>query len=214
MNKINIIADDREQASGVISILDTNQEVQLEIKRLSLGDYLIDDWLLIERKTMADLVASIISGRIFQQASRLAESDITTAFILEGHTRDIDNYHIHRHAILGALVSIGLIYDITILRSASKTETTNLLLFAAKQKASRKIETLPRMGYKPKRRKNKQFYILQGLPNIGATLAKRLLLHFPSVHAVINASAEELTQIEGIGIKKAEQIYELLRVSY
>ncbi|OUS31000.1 hypothetical protein A9Q98_03800 [Thalassotalea sp. 42_200_T64] len=214
MNKINIIADDREQTSGILSILETNPDIQLESKRLSLGDYLIDDWLLIERKSMADLVVSIISGRIFQQASRLAESNYSTAFILEGTATDIEDYHIHRNAILGALVTIGLIYDITILRSANKAETTNLLLFAAKQKAARTIETLPRMGYKPKRRKNKQLYILQGLPNVGATLAKRMLLHFASVHGVFNASADELTQIEGIGLKKAEQIYELLRLGY
>ncbi|WOH38110.1 ERCC4 domain-containing protein [Thalassotalea fonticola] len=145
--KINIIADCREQASGILTTLETNQEIQLDIKQLSLGDYIIDDWLLIERKSMADLIVSIISGRIFQQASRLAKSNYTTAFILEGRAADIENYHIHRHAVLGALVTVGLLYNISILRSSNKSETINLTIFQPKQKLGMKIENLSRVGY-------------------------------------------------------------------
>lgn len=42
-------------------------------QRLSLGDYLIDERLLIERKSMLDLCESIKDGRLFTQAQRMAE---------------------------------------------------------------------------------------------------------------------------------------------
>jgi len=48
---------------------------------------------------------------------------------------------------------------------------------------SRQIETcvdvVPlRGGYRPKRLKSKKLYILQGLPQVGPIIAKRLIKHF------------------------------------
>jgi ERCC4-type nuclease len=40
--------------------------------RLAAGDYLIDDEVLVGRKTVGDFVASLIDGRLFPQAARLA----------------------------------------------------------------------------------------------------------------------------------------------
>ncbi|PCI53783.1 MAG: hypothetical protein COB34_08225, partial [Methylophilaceae bacterium] len=91
-----LIVDDRERASGIIDLLYVNAFVDFEVKRLTVGDYLVDNWLLVERKSMADLVQSIITGRVFQQASRLAKSDYTTVIILEGRAQDIENYHIEK----------------------------------------------------------------------------------------------------------------------
>ncbi len=69
---IEILADDRERHGGVIDRLRGYEEVSLIVERLPLGDYLIDEVLLIERKTLPDLVASIKDGRLFGQAHRLA----------------------------------------------------------------------------------------------------------------------------------------------
>jgi len=209
-----LIVDDRERASGIIDLLYVNAFVDFEVKRLTVGDYLVDNWLLVERKSMADLVQSIITGRVFQQASRLAKSDYTTVIILEGRAQDIENYHIHRNAILGALVTISLIYGISILRSSNKIETLNLMFFAAEQKSKREQSEIPRAGYRPKRLKTRQVYILQGLPNIGPKLAKQLLGHFGSIQAVLTASLNQLLEVDGIGRKIAVKIYEILRASY
>ena len=62
--RISIIADDRERKSEVIKFLSETKNVSVDIKRLSLGDYLVDNRLVFERKTLNDFALSIIDGRL------------------------------------------------------------------------------------------------------------------------------------------------------
>jgi Fanconi anemia group M protein len=45
-------------------------------------------------------------------------------------------------------------------------------------------------------------------------LARRLLSHFGSVQAVMNATEGELTAVDGIGEKKAAKIRETIKSTY
>jgi len=210
MESIRVKVDDREKPSGIPQLLDEHPEINCCVERLSLGDYLIDDWLLIERKQVADLIHSLITGRLFEQALRLAESELKTAILIEGGKTDIGEYQVHRHAILGALTTLSLIYGISILRSASPQESVCLMLFAARQKARRNKDVLPRCGYRPKSHHRRQLYLIQGLPGVGPALAKRLLASFGSVRAICCADKDALCKVEGIGPGRAEKIIQVL----
>ena len=96
-----------------------------------------------------------------------------------------------------------------ILRRLSQAESAKILYFIAKQLPSRETE-LKLNGRKPKRKKNRQRFILQSLPQVGPKLAKRLLDHFDNIQAIFTASAEELSKIEGIGQEKARKIRDVL----
>ena len=209
---ISFFYDDREHADSIIAKLSSHTDLQLIKKRLPLGDYQLNQWL-IERKTLPDLVLSLCDGRLFSQIARLAESDFNVALLIEGKSQDIEHYNIHREALIGALCAISLQFHIPVLRSQSQTETAKLLYFCAKQ-LNHHTSDLKLTGRKPKRQKNRQLFILQGLPQVGPTLAKRLLTHFSTVEAVFNASEHELIQIEGVGKKKAEKIRKILTASY
>ena len=76
MDILHIQADDRESNSnsGMLGILQHHSQVNLDIKRMSYGDYIIDHWLLVERKQINDLLISIIDGRLFQQAEKICQS--------------------------------------------------------------------------------------------------------------------------------------------
>jgi len=77
------------------------------------------------------------------------------------------------------------------------------------------IDVVPlRGGYRPKRLKSKQLYLLQGLPQVGPMLAKRLLKHFKSVSNVVNASVQDLKEIDGIGKVSAKKIREVLDTEF
>lgn len=52
---------------------------------------------------------------------------------------------------------------------------------------------------------------LQSLPGIGPKTARLLWDHFPSVQAMVEASAEELQQVAGLGKKRAHAVHEGLR---
>jgi len=63
-------ADDRELSAGVIEALGAMADVELSIERLSLGDYVVENGLLVERKTVHNLALSVVDGRLFRQAGR------------------------------------------------------------------------------------------------------------------------------------------------
>lgn len=48
-------------------------------------------------------------------------------------------------------------------------------------------------------------------PGIGWEKSQRVLAHFGSVHAAVNASVEEWMKIEGVGRTMAERIYRSYR---
>jgi ERCC4-type nuclease len=85
----------------IIEIL-TNQNIQHKIFTMDIGDILIGN-ILIERKTLVDLVASIKDGRYHEQKARLKQYGGRVIFLIEGYLeRSNPNYDM----ILGSMVSI------------------------------------------------------------------------------------------------------------
>jgi len=203
---ISVVVDDREAAGGVIDLLRVQEGVVVQIERLPLGDYLIDESLLVERKTFADLIASIKDGRLFGQGCRLAGSRRWTALILEGTGKDLAGSGMRREAIQGALITLTLFLGIPLLRSQNPQESAQLMLFAARQARTVATGALPRRGRRPRGKYRVQTRVLQGLPGIGPERAKRLLEKFGTIEAVMTAEVEELAAIRGVGMATAETI--------
>ena len=205
--RITVIADDRERKSEVIQFLSGMKNVSVGIKRLSQRDYLVDNRLVFERKTLNDFALSIIDGRLFSQAIRLVSSKYNSVLILEGAGKELTETGIRREAIQGALITVSIVLGIPVLRSKSPSESAHLILYAARQIKSFARGTVQRHGSRPKgKRKKQQLFILQGLPGIGSERAARLLDEFGSVEAVVTATSEELQSVKGIGNSIAERI--------
>lgn len=201
-----IVADDRERESLVIESLRGIFNVSVYVERLASGDYLADRRILFERKTLQDLARSIVDGRLFKQMVRLAKSKYRAVLILEGTGKDAECLGVRREALQGALITISLILGIPVLRSMAPEETARLIAYAARQVASLGKEGYQRSGYRPKHKKGRQLYILQGLPGVGHERALRLLEKFGSVEAVMLASHNDLLAVEGVGAKTANRI--------
>jgi hypothetical protein len=94
-----------------------------------------------------------------------------------------EDEEIHRQmpSIKGALVSTQAIWHIPIVSSESIQDTKNLFLMMGRQVENCSDVVPLRGGYRPKRLKSRQLYILQGIPQVGPTVAKRLLNHFGSI---------------------------------
>jgi ERCC4-type nuclease len=201
-----ITADDREAGSGVIEALEAIEGVQVRVKRLSLGDYEVGDQLLFERKTLADFALSVIDGRLFRQAIRLANVSRRGALLLEGTGRDLPATGVRREALTGALVTVSLILGIPVLRSCDRAESARVMVFAAHQVQTAVAGGIQRPGRRPRGRRQRQLYILQGLPGLGPTRAARLLDRFGSVQAVMGADFQALSAVDGIGPATARRI--------
>ncbi|MEN8690962.1 MAG: ERCC4 domain-containing protein, partial [Desulfobacterales bacterium] len=100
---INIIADDREPKNVVIASLLQIEDVDVTIRRLSMGDYQVDNRLIVERKTLKDFAISIIDGRLFKQMIYLTNSKSEGVLILEGTVSDMVEIGMTREAMQGAL---------------------------------------------------------------------------------------------------------------
>jgi ERCC4-type nuclease len=203
---VSIVIDDRESDSGVAEILGARADVEVRIERLPLGDYLVEDFLLVERKTLTDLVASIKDGRLFGQGCRLAGADVWAAVVLEGTGRDLAECGMRREAIQGALITLTLFLGLPLLRSQGPEETARLMLYAAHQARTVATGALPRRGRRPRGKYRIQSRVLQGLPGIGPERARRLLERFGSLEAVMAAGVDELASVRGIGTGTAQAI--------
>jgi ERCC4-type nuclease len=203
---IKIIVDDRERQSDVIESLQEMPNVELDIQRLSVGDYQIGSRVCVERKTLKDFAISIVDGRLFKQMIYLKNSLFEGVMILEGTAGDIAEIGITRPAMQGALISVSVVLGIPVLRSRSPAETANLIVYIGRKIESMASGGMQRYGYQPKGIRYRQRYILQGLPGVGRERADRLLDRFGSVEAVISAGIEDLQTVDGIGKNIAEKI--------
>jgi ERCC4-type nuclease len=206
LQHIQIVADHREANSGVIEALTCMENVTVEVRSLKLGDYRLGNGLVVERKRLPDLVVSIKDGRLFSQATRLASHETRAAVILEGQARDLAGSGMRREALLGAIVSLGLIYDLAVLRSSNPAETAQVLVYAARQLDAHEKDITQRHGKRPKRRRKVQLKLLQGLPGVGPKKAEAMLSRFGSVAGVLSATEDELQSVEGLGPTLARAI--------
>ena len=167
-------------------------------EQLKTGDYIINNEIVVERKTFLDFVRSVIDGRIFRQAANIKRFFDSAFFIVEGKNLYNTGIDIHPHAVKGALVSNVLRWQISVFFSENIGETVFLLWLVANQKVTAYNELSVRPGRSPKRLYKQQLYILQGLPQVDPKLAGELLNHFGSVEAVITASEKDLTGVRGL----------------
>ena len=208
MNDLKITVDYRETASGLTDLL-KNSDALVEIAKLSFGDYIINDAITVERKTAKDFLISIIDGRLFNQLSNLKKFCKHPILLIEGNPYETD-HNFDRMAIKGAIVSTQTIWYVPVIFSRTKEDSRDILLMISRQLGTC-IDVVPlRGGYRPKRIKSKQLYLLQGFPQVGPKLARRLILHFKSVSKIMNASVQALTEVDGIGIISAQKIREVL----
>jgi len=205
--KPKIIADIHERRSLVISELESNKEINLEIKPLKIADYLIGQ-TAIERKTVNDFINSMLNKRLLEQLRNLKKYK-QSLLIIEG----IDEEEIYRedrklnpNSIRGFILSIVLNYQIPIIFTQNYLDTSKYLILLAKQQSKKNIE-LSLHSRIPKRLKEQKQYILESFPNIGPVTAKKLLKKFKTISKTINADEEELRKILK---KKAKDFKKLL----
>jgi ERCC4-related helicase len=206
-----VFVDSREREMGKLL---EGLGLEITLKNLEVGDYILSDRLAVERKTADDFVQSIIDPErnLFRQISDLSRTYDRPVLILEG--RDLYTRQMNPASIRGALASIAVDYGVPIIPTENQEETATVIaLLAARE---RKEGREPKVhGHKTARTlKEQQEYLISAIPSIGPAVAKNLLKHFGSIEKVMTASQEELQQVEMVGPKIAERIRELVGGEY
>jgi len=212
-----ITADMRERASGIPRAL-SEKGLEVRLKRLEVGDYLLTPKIAIERKTTADFIQSIFDKRLFAQVGALRAHFSSPILLLEKSNitnSDTAAERIHPSALRGAMLYVSVLNRIPILQTESSADTIEMI-YAMAQLTHRDREHA--FSLHAKRRSPSpaitQRYILETIPGIGPHLARTLLKQFGSLQAVFNATTEDLREVPGIGLTKAEKIRTLLQRDY
>jgi Fanconi anemia group M protein len=214
-DQILIYADHREQASSVTKTL-IDMGAMVKVKQLEIGDFIISDDVVIERKTVDDFLSSMLDGRLMGQLIKMKENYASPLILVEGNQEDLFVMrNIHRNAIIGMLTSIALNYKVPVLFTRDANETADFIFVTAKreQLGSDKDIRL-RVGRKGLTLNEQQRFVVESLPMIGPTMAKSLLNNFGSIKAIVDASEDELQEVEKMGPKKAKQILNVFRAKY
>ena len=207
-----VYVDSREGNSKVIRALDTIG-VKVKINTMSVADYQVSEDVAIERKTAKDFVDSIVDKRLFKQARMMMEEFKKPVMILEGD--DFYSGFINPNAIRGAMTSIALDYGISIIPTRTEEDTAAMIKrIAIREQKGEKRSIQIRTERKPQNLWEQQLFIIESLPNIGPVHAKRLLEHFGSVKAVLDADEKKLQEVEGIGKKTAKNIRDVVEGKY
>lgn len=203
---VSVIVDDRESRGGLLQHLRSIKGLAVQVGRLPVGDCRIAERVVVERKTLRDLAASVVDGRLLSQASRMAASNLRPVLIIEGVEQDLRGLGVRREAIQGALVAVSVVFGIAVLRARDIEESARLVSYVGRQVVAQAQGGLPRPGWRPRGKRRRQIYVLQGLPGVGPRRAMNLLEVFGNVQAVITADANRLMEVEGIGPRTAAGI--------
>jgi ERCC4-type nuclease len=125
-----IVKLDYREASSTLSAYVSSLGMTVEYDNLTTGDILIDQDILIERKTSRDLLTSIIDGRLFKQCQRMKNGKIKPLLLIE--LGEIGN-SVHPNAVLGALAHITLDLGVPIITTKNSMESAHLIYLIAKQ---------------------------------------------------------------------------------
>ncbi len=204
-----IETDDRERAGGVLNALAAYPQVVVAVGRLPLGDYLPGGGVIVERKSATDLVLSIRDRRLFDQAVRLRAGAAHPVIILEGDPLAVRT-GMHQRAILGALAWLTTIQGIPVLPSTGPARTAALLVTIARQQQQGWRAPSGVVRPKAPTPREQQLAVLAALPGVGPVLAARLLDHFGGLRAVLDADADALAAVSGVGAATAARLATLL----
>ena len=171
-----------------------------ETKNLILGDVCIQkdgqDVIILERKTVADLSASIIDGRYQEQSFRLLESNLPPhriVYLIEGSLNHEQS--IQKKGLISAMISLWFTKGFSVVQTASIDETVDYLQILL-EKVSKESDTQDYVSTLKTKKKDKltpeniDIVLLSQIPSISTVTAKALLQVYPTIYALTSALKE------------------------
>lgn len=212
-----IIADSRETNSSVVRNLDTDNDVTVEVEsNMEVGDYVVGNDCVVERKTVEDFHDTITGDRsLFEQIKSMSNSYDNPVLLIEGSHGELYTQNIHPNAVRGVLASVVSDFNTTIIESIDQDDTANILKSLAKREQDDdEREVNPHGNKETSDLKSQQEYIVSSIEGVGPKTSTNLLKHFGDIKSVLDASTEELKEVDGIGKEGAKKIYSIIRTEY
>jgi DNA excision repair protein ERCC-4 len=208
LENLRIIVDERERKSGIPDLL-KSVGLNVEMKTLPIGDYIVAPETIVERKSIRDLMASVFDGRLFDQCTRLKEHFENPIVLIEGNVDEIEEITENPLIFYGAISTVVLDFKIPIIPTPSASHTAKLLVSMCSRKDAPKGPYLKKIKKSPDLERQ-QLSSLCSLPGIGEKFAVRMLAKFGTPLKVFTATTAELSKVEGLGEVRAKKIKKVL----
>lgn len=208
LENLRIIVDERERKSGIPELL-KSVGLNLEMKTLPIGDYIVAPETVVERKSIRDLMASVFDGRLFDQCTRLKEHFENPIVLMEGNVDEIEEITENPLIFYGAISTVVLDFKIPVIPTPSAIHTAKLLVSMCSRKDAPKGPYLKKIK-KSSDLERQQLSSLCSLPGIGEKFAIRMLERFGTPLKVFTATTAELAKVEGLGDARAKKIKKVL----
>jgi len=211
-----IVVDQRELESTIARDLSTREGITTRLETLAVGDYVLSDRVAVERKSVADFLDTLVGGdrSMFEQVRDTARAYARPVVIIEGE----DLYgerNVHPNAVRGALSSLAIDFDASVLRTEDEADTADLLEVIARREQEENDREVSAHGEKgAKTLAEQQEYVVSSIADIGPVTSRALLEHFGTVEAVMCAREEDLLEVSGVGQVTAERIREVVGSDY
>lgn len=213
---VEIVADQREMDANIARDLSRREEIEVSLETLDVGDYVLSDRVVVERKSVADFVDSLVGGdrSVFEQVGAMARHYSRPIVVVEGDGL-YEQRDIHPNAVRGALSSLAVDFGASVLRTESEDDTTDLLAVIGgreQETADREVSVHGEKGSKTL--SEQQEYVVASIAEIGPVTARSLLAEFGTVEEMMIATEDELQAADGVGAVTAERIREVVGSEY
>jgi ERCC4-related helicase/ERCC4-type nuclease len=213
---IEIVVDQRELDASIARDLSTRENCETRLETLAVGDYVLSDRVVVERKSVSDFLDTLTGGErsLFEQVGDAARHYARPVVLIEGE----DLYgerNVHPNAIRGALASLAVDFGASVLRTTDESDTADLLHVIAgreQDKDGREVSVHGEKGAKTLT--EQQEYVVSAIADIGPVTARALLAEFGTVEGVMIANEDDLQEVSGVGDVTAERIREVVGSDY
>lgn len=121
----------------LITPLLVNTPVECQVINLDIGDIIIGDRVIIERKTISDLNSSILDGRYEEQGYRLSNATKyhkhNIIYLIEGSLSSIKYDEPQQTRILSAIMSLHFYKGFSVMRTMSIEDSAKYIVHYAKK---------------------------------------------------------------------------------
>jgi len=178
------------------------------LEGLTVGDFVFQGKhdgiprLIIERKSMSDLLCSIKDGRFREQRTRLLETNIKVIYIIEGQM--VNDKLVH-----GALENLAIRHNICIIPTANEQHTVNTIKNLYNKIGQDYIQ--PANKYVSARRKNDISLsplekMLETISGVSPSIAAAIATNYPTVKDFVLALKEHPNMLYGLELSTKRKL--------
>jgi ERCC4-type nuclease len=218
IEQVDIIVDARESRSSLPDVFEAHDQVNsVRTELLSVGDIIVNEEVVFERKTINDFVSSIQDRRLETQIEQMYQmfGPEKSYVVIEGALSDFEKLQYSKfspEAAWGYSASITARWQCTPLYVNSKRMLVDQVVRIGRKHFEKTTRVVRKPEASPSVADDDYFSraVLQ-LSGIGRSKISPLRRKYSSIENLSKADVESLQEIDGIGSKTATKIVEEFR---